>query len=142
MTGRDASAAIVDGVRAVAPLLAGPARPALEVAARLGEVVDGEPGGRLVLVAPVDTRWRRIRVLVDDRGAAAALVLELHDAAELALAELTTEFGDPDEEWPPDARRPRYAFEAPDLSCAVEVTVRHAAAGGGWVADAIALSRR
>ena len=141
MTGRDAPAAIVDGVRAVSRLLAGPARPALEVAARLGEVVDGEPGGRLVLVAPDDPRWRRIRVLVDALGAAAALVLELHDADEVAVAELATELGDPDEEWPPDARRPRYAFEALDLPCAVEVTVRRAA-GGGWVADAIALSRR
>lgn len=129
--------AILDGLRAVSPLLAGPA---LEVAAQLG-AVDGEPGDRLVLVAPTDRRWRRIRVLVDAQGAAAALVLELPDSVAIPLAELATELGDAAEEWPPDARRPRFAFDAPDLPCAVEVTVRRGAAGGGWIVDAVTLHR-
>jgi hypothetical protein len=142
VTGPYAPEAILARLRAVAPLLAGPARPALAVAAQLGEVTDGDAGGRLVLVDPSDARWRRVRVLADATGAAATVVLELCDAAEVRLAELAALLGEPVETWPPDARRPRFGFDGPDLPCPVEVTVRRGPPGGGWIADALALSRR
>lgn len=61
-----------------------------------------DPSGRLVLVAPRDTRYEEIQVLVGSAGSVTQIVFDLPRASPVEISELVNAYGEGNEELPYD----------------------------------------